>query len=212
MMVSLVLFPAAAGPCAIDQVWATEAPHFLPAAAEGQAAQPTWVDDLGRQLATHFKAKYPAYDFAPYAQELDRVRSAVNRGDHRGVKLEMGVFLRMLADRAYGLGDDAADELILFAQRVMPAEEFGIIFPRSLSDIDRSTAPNDLRPSASFTARKTPQCISVNTPSVFQGRGLASGHTSFASSRTAMSDRLLGQGLSSSGIGCTQDRVLGVRM
>jgi hypothetical protein len=41
--------------------------------------------------------------------------------------------------------------------------------PRSLSDIDLSTAVNDLRPSASFSARKNPQCIPVNTPPVFSG-------------------------------------------
>jgi hypothetical protein len=40
---------------------------------------------------------------------------------------------------------------------------------RSLSDIDRSTAANDPRPSASFSARKNPQCIPANTPPVFPG-------------------------------------------
>ena len=41
--------------------------------------------------------------------------------------------------------------------------------PRSLSDIDRSTAVNDLQPSASFSALKNPQCISANTPPVSPG-------------------------------------------
>src|SRR5467141_2727819 len=40
---------------------------------------------------------------------------------------------------------------------------------RSLSDIDRSTAANDPRPSASFSARKNPQCIPANTPPIFSG-------------------------------------------
>ena len=40
---------------------------------------------------------------------------------------------------------------------------------RSLSDIDRSTAANDLQPSASFSARNNPQCNPVNTPPVFPG-------------------------------------------
>jgi len=39
--------------------------------------------------------------------------------------------------------------------------------PRSLSDIDLSTAANDPRPSASFSARKNPQRIPANTPPVF---------------------------------------------
>ena len=40
---------------------------------------------------------------------------------------------------------------------------------RSLSDIDRSAAANDLRPSASFSALKNPQCNSANTLPVFSG-------------------------------------------
>ena len=40
---------------------------------------------------------------------------------------------------------------------------------RSLSDIDLSTVANDPRPSASFSARKNPQCIPANTPPVFPG-------------------------------------------
>ncbi len=39
----------------------------------------------------------------------------------------------------------------------------------SLSGIEHSTAANDQRPSASFSARKNPQRISANTPSVFHG-------------------------------------------
>ena len=39
----------------------------------------------------------------------------------------------------------------------------------SLPDIDRSTVANDLWPSASFSARKNPQCIPANTPPVFPG-------------------------------------------
>ena len=41
--------------------------------------------------------------------------------------------------------------------------------PRSLSDIDRSTAANDPRPSASFSARNNPQPIPANTSPVFPG-------------------------------------------
>src|SRR2546427_12951714 len=44
-----------------------------------------------------------------------------------------------------------------------------ISFPRSLSDIDLTTAANDPRPSASFSARKNPQRIPANTPPVFPG-------------------------------------------
>lgn len=90
-----------------------------------------WVDDLEHRLRTYFTKKYPAYDFAPYAEELDRIRSAASLGDRWGAKREMGVFLRMLADRAHGLGNDAAEELADLSQRIMPDEEFGIVYPGS---------------------------------------------------------------------------------
>ena len=46
----------------------------------------------------------------------------------------MGVFLNMLAIRAYGLGGDAAEELAVRSQQIMPDQEFGIIYPRSESE------------------------------------------------------------------------------
>jgi hypothetical protein len=89
----------------------------------------SWVDDLEQRLKTYFTKKYPAYDFAPYEQELVRIRSAANRGDWWGAKRETGVFLKMLLTHAYGLGDDAAEELTDISSRIMPDEEFGIIYP-----------------------------------------------------------------------------------
>ena len=35
----------------------------------------------------------------------------------------------MLAIRAHGLGDDAAEELAVLSQRMMPDEEFGVVYP-----------------------------------------------------------------------------------
>ncbi|TKS61694.1 MAG: hypothetical protein EWM72_00442 [Nitrospira sp.] len=109
---------------------------LLAAAAPTDRLAPpvNWVDDLEHRLRTYFPKKYPTYDFAPYAQELDRVRSAASRGDRWGAKREMGVFLRMLASRAYGLGNDAAEELAVLSQRIMPDEEFGIIYPGSSTE------------------------------------------------------------------------------
>ncbi len=37
----------------------------------------------------------------------------------------------MLAIRAYGLGDDAAEELTVLSQQIMPDHEFSIIYPGS---------------------------------------------------------------------------------
>jgi hypothetical protein len=93
-----------------------------------------WVDDLENRLRTYFTKKYPTYDFAPYADELDRIRGAVTLGDRWGARREMGRFLSMLTSRAYGLGDDAAEELADLSQRLMPDEQFGIVYPGSGSD------------------------------------------------------------------------------
>ena len=68
-------------------------------AACGQA-QPTWVDEIKHAPGTYFKKKYPASNFDLYLKALDRVRAAVGRGDHRTEKIEMGLFLTMLAHHA----------------------------------------------------------------------------------------------------------------
>jgi hypothetical protein len=131
---ALILVPAAFSVLAPNPVQAGETPSFLLATAaptERVAPPVTWLEDLEHQLTTYFTKKYPAYDFSPYAQELDRIRGAVSRGDRWGAKREMGVFLKMLEIRAYGLGDDAAEELAVLSQQIMPDEEFGIVYPGS---------------------------------------------------------------------------------
>ena len=131
---ALVLVPLVVSVLAPNPLQAGETPSFLLASAaptERLAPSVTWLDDLENRLTTYFTKKYPAYDFAPYAQELDRIRGAISLGDRWGAKREMGVFLTMLASRAYGLGDDAAEELAVLSQRVMPDEEFGIVYPGS---------------------------------------------------------------------------------
>jgi len=131
---ALVLVPLVFSVLAPNPLQAGETPSFLLASAaptERLAPPASWLDDLENRLTTYFTKKYPAYDFAPYAQELDRIRGAISLGDRWGAKREMGVFLTMLASRAYGLGDDAAEELAVLSQRVMPDEEFGIVYPGS---------------------------------------------------------------------------------
>src|SRR5207245_9174277 len=66
-----------------------------------------------------------------------------------------------------------------------------ISFPKSLSDIDLSTAANDPRPSASFSARKNPQRIPANTPPVFPGLRPRIWPHLLRLVTKAMSDRLL---------------------
>ncbi len=129
-----ILVPAVSFILAPIPIHAGETPSFLLASAaptERLTPPVTWLDDLDHSLTTYFMKKYPAYNFSPYAQELSRIRDAVNRGDRWGAKREMGVFLTMLASRAYGLGNDAAEELALRSQQIMPDEEFGIVYPES---------------------------------------------------------------------------------
>ena len=129
-----ILVPAAFFVLAPNPIQASETPSFLLATAtptEHLSPPVTWLDDLQNRLTTYFTKKYPAYDFSPYAQELDRIRGAVSLGDRWGAKREMGVFLTMLANRAYGLGDDAAEELAVLSHRIMPDQEFGIVYPGS---------------------------------------------------------------------------------
>lgn len=129
-----ILVPPVFSVLAPNLIHAGETPSFLLATTvptERLSSPATWLDDLENRLTTYFPKKYPAYDFSPYAQELDRVRGAVTLGDRWGAKREMGVFLLMLAIRAYGLGDDAAAELAVLSQRIMPDEEFGIVYPGS---------------------------------------------------------------------------------
>jgi len=133
-LLALVLVPPGFSVLAPNPIQAGETPSFLLATVaptEHLSPPVTWLDDLERRLTTYFTKKYPAYDFSPYAQELDRIRGAVRLGDRWGAKREMGVFLKMLATRAYGLGDDAAEELAALSQQMMPDEEFGIVYPGS---------------------------------------------------------------------------------
>jgi len=118
-----ILVPAVFSVLAPNPIQTGETPSFLPAtAAPTERVSPSiaWLDELEHRLTTHFTKKYPVYDFSPYAQELDRIRGAISLGDRWGSKREMGVFLKMLAIRAYGLGDDAADELAVLSRRIMP--------------------------------------------------------------------------------------------
>jgi len=136
-MSALILVPAFSCIFPSTQVLAADHPVFLLAAeapADRPSQPPTWADDLEHRLSTYFKRKYPSYDFTPYTEELTRVRSAVSRGDRWAIKREMGVFLQMLASRAYGLENDAAEELIDLAQQTMPVEEFAIIYPGLMAE------------------------------------------------------------------------------
>lgn len=81
------------------------------------------------------KATYPNSDWKPYEDKLTLVRQAVDRGDQRTVRMEMGKWFKMLRNRDYGIHDVAADELFNFAVMVTPMQEYGIMVPTQMPAI-----------------------------------------------------------------------------
>ncbi len=111
------------------------------------------------------------------------------KGHHISVGISIGITI-------YPHDDHPVDELLKHADTAMyRAKQHGltrlISFPKSLSDIDLSTAANDPRTSASFSARKNPQRISANTPPVFPGLRPRIWPHLLRLVTKAMSDRLL---------------------
>jgi hypothetical protein len=89
-----------------------------------------WVDQIGNMLEV-YKTNYPKSNFAPYLDTIRRVKVDANQGDRGAVRTEMVAFFKMLATRAHGINEVAADELTNFAQMVTPMEEYRISVPRS---------------------------------------------------------------------------------
>jgi hypothetical protein len=118
-----------------------DAPVVMTAPAQATSAQATWVDEIKNSLGVS-KANYPSSNFAPYQTKLNLVGDAVSRGDRRAVKMDMGSFLKMLATRAHGINEGAADEPSNFAQMVTPIQEYGISVPRSGAGQYRSEVPS----------------------------------------------------------------------
>lgn|GEM_PF-4761959 len=58
------------------------------------------------------------------------------------MKIEMGSFLKMLATRAHGINEIAADELSNVAQMVTPIQEYGISVRKSGARQYGSEAPS----------------------------------------------------------------------
>lgn len=96
--------------------------------AEMPPLQVTWVDEI-RNVLDIYKKNYPTSNFGPYLKKLNLIGDALGLGDGRIVKMEMGSFFTMLAKRAYGINAGTADDLSNFTRMVMPAQEYGIIFP-----------------------------------------------------------------------------------
>ena len=97
-------------------------------AADIGFAQANWVDEIGNSL-NFYKINYPTSNWEPYSTKLETVKEAVNGGDQRKVKVEMGKWFKMLRARDHGINDVAADELFNFALMVTPIQEYGISVP-----------------------------------------------------------------------------------
>jgi len=91
-------------------------------------AQSTWVDEINGSL-NFYKTSYPGSNWEPYSQRLQMVKEAVDRGDTKTVKTEMGKWFKMLRARDQGIHDVAADELFNFAVMITPIQEYGITVP-----------------------------------------------------------------------------------
>ena len=86
------------------------------------AAGGVWVDEVWNMVVFE-KASFPGSNFDPYFEKLGIIRSELIDENHLGVKKETNQFLKMLADRAYGIHDVAADEIYNFALQVRPMGE-----------------------------------------------------------------------------------------
>lgn len=99
------------------------------------AADRTWVDEIWGMVSFE-KATYPSSNFDPYFEKLTVIQEGLARQDRQAVKKETDRFLKMLADRAHGINDVAADEIYNFALGVRPAEE---ITPAALLELGIGT-------------------------------------------------------------------------
>jgi hypothetical protein len=125
----------------IPDIMGTQPSMQRDAATTEVAAQATWLNEIRNSLDV-YKANYPSSNFAPYQTKLNLVGDALNRGDRRAVKVEMSTFFKMLAKRAHGINEGAADELSNFAQMVTPIQEYGIPIPKSGAEQYGSEVPS----------------------------------------------------------------------
>lgn len=91
--------------------------------------QSSWVEEIGNSI-TMYQGLYPSSNFKPYEDQLSRVKDALHQNDRKAITTEMGKWFKMLRNRAHGIDDIAASELMNFAVMVTPVQEFNISVPR----------------------------------------------------------------------------------
>ncbi len=77
-------------------------------------AEETWVDELSSTV-TFYQQTYPNSEWQPYFETVARMREGVRESDAPLVQKARAEFVTMLRDRAYGINDVAADDLIQMA-------------------------------------------------------------------------------------------------
>jgi hypothetical protein len=90
--------------------------------------QSSWVEEIGNSI-TMYQSLYPGSNFKPYEDQLTRVKDALHQNDKKAVTTEMGKWFKMLRNRAHGIDDMAASELMNFAVMVTPVQEYNISVP-----------------------------------------------------------------------------------
>ena len=94
-------------------------------------AEDTWVDELSSTV-TFYQQTYPNAEWQPYLETVSRMRDGVRGSDASSVQKARAEFVTMLRDRAYGINDVAAEDLIqmaLSSDAAMPQE-----MPMSIPD------------------------------------------------------------------------------
>ena len=89
-------------------------------------AAETWVDEVWNMVVFE-RASYPGSNFDPYFEKLAAIRNGLAGGDEGMVKKDTDRFFKMLADRAYGIHDVAADEIYNFAILARPTADTGSV-------------------------------------------------------------------------------------
>jgi len=90
--------------------------------------QSSWVEEIGNSIIM-YQGLYPTSNFKPYEDQLTRVKDALQQNDRKAVTFEMGKWFKMLRNRAHGIDDLAASELMNFAVMVTPVQEYNISVP-----------------------------------------------------------------------------------
>jgi len=93
---------------------------LTPRAAGAESADTGWLDRL-TTFVTFEQMHDGNGDFAPYYEQLSRVRAALRAGDHPRVFAAMNRLMDMLEAREGGIAPQAAEAIWNYCEQVTPA-------------------------------------------------------------------------------------------